>query len=192
MPATPKEAKKPSDRKSKKKPQPGFGRRAVYDLDLPSGFTVQVKRPGVQGLTKAGVLESLDSLTSIVQGEVIPKAEGKPEVDIKKIMADPEQLNSMLEMMDKIVVFCVVEPKLSPKPIVKDADGEIVAEPTDEQLDAERDEDLAYVDLVDDEDKTYIMNFALGGAKDLATFRQATKEALASARDGEAAPDQAE
>lgn len=193
MPATPSKAKKPSDYKTKKSNvQPGFGRRAVFSLDLPSGYTVQVKRPGVNGLVKAGILESLDSLTSIVQGETIPKAEGKPEVDVKKIMQDPEQLQAMLEMMDKIVCFVVVEPKLSLKPTVLDAEGKNVEDPTDEQLDAMRSDEEQYVDLVDDEDKTYIMNFALGGAKDLATFRQATKEALASAHDGEATRDTAE
>lgn len=187
MPVTPSKAKKPTDRKTPKNDsRPGFGRRAVFPLDLPSGYTVQVKRPGVQGLMKAGILESLDSLTSIVQSETIPKAEGKPQVDVKKIMDDPEQLKSMLSMMDKIVLFCVVEPKLSPKPIVTDADSNVVEDPTDEQLDAARSDDEQYVDLVDDEDKTYIMNFALGGAKDLATFRQATEEALASSHDGEA------
>ena len=192
MPATPSKAKKPSDHKTKKSVTPGFGRRAVFSLDLPSGYTVQVKRPGVNGLVKAGILESLDSLTSIVQGETIPKAEGKPEVDVKKIMQDPEQLQAMLSMMDKIVCFVVVEPKLSPKPTVLDAEGKTIEDPTDEQLDELRSDDEQYVDLVDDEDKTYIMNFALGGAKDLATFRQATQEALASAHDGEAARDTAE
>lgn len=187
-----KKAGKPNDRKA----SPGFGKKAVYNLDLPSGYTVQVKRPGVQGLVKSGVLESLDSLTSIVQGETIPKADGKPLVDVKKIMADPSKLSSMMDLMDKIVLFCVVEPKLSPKPVVlsdpEDPASEPVKEPTDEQVDALRSDDEQYVDLVDDDDKTYIMNFALGGQKDLATFRQATEEALASSHDGEATGDQAE
>lgn len=192
MPATPSKAKKPSDHKTKKAARPGFGRRAVFSLDLPSGYTVEVKRPGVNGLVKAGILESLDSLTSIVQGETIPKAEGKPQVDVKKIMEDPEQLQAMLGMMDKIVLYVVVDPKLSPRPTVHDAEGKVIEDPTDEQVDALRSDDEQYVDLVDDEDKTYIMNFALGGAKDLATFRQATQEALAGAHDGEAARDTAE
>lgn len=197
MPVTPSKAKKPQDRKTKTKTQrPGFGRKVIYDLELPSGYTVKVKRPGVNGLVKAGVLESLDSLTALVQGETIPKAEGKPQVDVKKVMDNPEQLKSMLDMMDKIVLHVVTEPKLTAKPIVteeaEDGTVTVVADPTDEQLDAERDDELAYVDLVDDEDKVFIMNFALGGQKDHATFREAAEEALAGSLDGEAARDQAE
>jgi hypothetical protein len=195
MPVTPSTAKKPQDRKSKTN-KPGFGKRAVYPLDLPSGHTVQVRRPGVNGLVKAGILESLDSLTSIVQTETIPKAEGQPLVDVKTIMKDPKKLNDMLAMMDKIVLYCVVAPQLSPKPVVhenpEDETSPIVEDPTDEQLDAVRDDELAYVDLVDDNDKTFIMSFALGGQGDHASFRQAAEEALASSLDGEAAASQAE
>ncbi len=188
---TTKAAKKPQDRKPSSKAKAGFGKKVTHMLDLPSGYTVEVKRPGVQGLMKAGILESLDSLTSIVQGETIPKAEGKPKTDIQKVMENPEQLKSMLGMLDKIVLFVTVSPKLSPKPIVHadptDENSPIIDDPTHEQLDAVRDDDLAYVDLVDDDDKTFIMNFALGGSKDLSTFREATEEAVAGSLDGEAA-----
>lgn len=179
----------------------GFGRRegAVILLTLPSGARVEAQRPGVQGLIAAGILDSLDTLTEIVQNEVIPVANnraerralerdgnGDPKVDIKALMADPERVKRAVEIMDKITIHCVVNPSLLPVPIPLDEHGQPIPEPTHAQIDALRTDEDSYVDFVDAEDKTYLMNWALGGTKDMEEFRSATEKALGGLHNVEA------
>jgi hypothetical protein len=201
MPATPK-AKKPQDHKSKSS---NFGKQHTVPVEVPSGSVIEVIRPGVEGLIKAGILESFDSLTGIVQGETIPKAEGKPVADLKEIVSDMDNVRKMTDILNKITMHVVRQPQLvwhyeqevdsDDKPVfnggqpvwVLDDKGNPVTIP-----DEQRDPEIAYVDYVDLEDKTFIMNFAVGGSADLQTFRAATSEALGSLRDGEAAPATAE
>lgn len=190
MPATPKvpqDHKKKSTKAKSSKPKPtevktsGWGQQSTGDLlELPSGNVVRCLRPGVQGLIKAGVLESLDALTGIVQSETIPKAEGKPVVDAQKILEDPKRLTSMLEMMDNVVIAVVTEPRVWPTPVVPAADAEngVLAHDL-------RDPDKAYIDLIDPDDKTFIMNYAFGGSRDLTDFREATQEIVASIHNGQ-------
>jgi hypothetical protein len=179
--------KKPTDRKPKTTNYGSSWRTPLHDLELPSGEVCQAKRPGVQGLVKAGVLHSLDSLTSIVQSETIPKAEGKPlakDKSVQAIMEDPDKFNKMMEQTDKIVMFVVVQPKIHPntRPVMQDIidDGvklgeEAVmkdGEPVLEEIPLEeRDPELVYIDYIDPMDKMYIMNFAVGGSVDLQSFR---------------------
>jgi len=184
--------KKPADHK---KPQKRYGstwKKPLTDLELPSGELCQVKRPGVQGLIKAGVLHSMDTLTSIVQGETIPKAQGKSPVDVKAIINDPERFSKMMEVVDKIVIHVVVEPKVVSNlvPVLDEKDQPVLDndnEPTFRELeDDERDENLIYVDYIDQMDKMYIMNFAVGGSADLAQFRQETEAFMGGIPDVEA------
>lgn len=182
MPATPSDHKKKSPKYGKTWKKGG----GSFDLDLPSGERCRVKRPGIQGLIKAGILQSIDSLTAIVQTETIPKAEGKPAVDVKDILADEQKFSKMLEMVDKIVCEVVLEPKVLPTLVQAfDQDGETLVGDDGEALmreieDDERDEDSIYVDYIDTEDKMFIMNFVVGGSKDLAQFRQKSKDAMGS------------
>lgn len=188
------------------KAKPNYGSKwgtQLIDLDLPSGEIAQVRRPGMQGLIKAGVLHSMDSLTGIVQSETIPKAEGRPVVNTKAVMADPDKLEEMLDQVDKIVLYVVAQPKLvKPVRLATDEDGALVLDkfnrPTP-ALDAdgkeiylpfeERDEGTIYLDYVDLEDKMFIMNFALGGTRDLEDFRKESEKAMGSVSNGEAAAD---
>lgn len=173
MPATPPKAKKPQDKKQKS----SFGKRTAYPIELPSGSRIEVLRPGVQGLTKAGVIDSFDQLTAIVQTETLPRAEGRPVVPtvntVQKVSEDPKKIQEMLDIMDRICMYVVVSPRLHPTPVLSDADkaaGKTVDDITDPEL--------AYIDYVDDEDKAFIMNVAMGGTTDLGTFRQKSKEVM--------------
>lgn len=198
--------KKPSDHKKKSNTKAygaGWkGRSVLSDLELPSGELCQVKRPGVQGLIKAGVLHSLDTLTSIVQTETIPNAEGKPlpkASSVEAVMADPEKFGMMISQVDKIVSYVVVQPSIRvPKVTQDDIDAPRSSfEITDldrELTDAERDalieshpSDLIFTDWIDEIDKMFIMQFAVGGSASLAKFREDTQASLGSLHSGEAA-----
>ncbi|WNM69102.1 hypothetical protein SEA_ERUDITE_26 [Microbacterium phage Erudite] len=208
MPSTTqgKKPKKPADHQA---PQANFGsswKKPLTDLDLPSGERCQVKRPGVQGLIKAGVLHSLDSLTAIVQTETIPKAEGKPVTDVEKIANDPVKFGQMMDMVDKIVVHVVTQPKVLPAvqevweetPVYsedgkrllqagvqkKSASGDLEWELIPDE---DRDPEAVYVDYIDSVDKMFIMNFAVGGSGDLAEFRAQTEALVGGVPAGEAA-----
>ncbi len=205
---SPKAKKKPSDRQAKTTRYGSSWKTPLNDLELPSGEICQVRRPGVQGLIKAGVLHSLDSLTTIVQTETIPKAEGKviaQDKSIEEIVKDPEKFGAMMSTVDKIVCFVVMQPKVvsDMTPVLDDeglpktnADGDPeLRELSDEEkaeavaeYQAEHPErDIVFVDWIDTMDKMFIMNFAVGGSADLAEFRSATEASLGSISAGEAA-----
>lgn len=181
MPATPANAKKPKDHKSKNT----FGQRVVWDVEVPSGSVIKMTRPGVQGLTKAGLIDSFDTLTTIVQGETIPKAQGLPAVDYAKAAraasADPARIQQMLDMMDKIAMHVVVEPRLSETPVLSEED-----KAAGKTLDDIEEVDKAYIHYVSEEDKAFIMNVAMGGSTDLERFRAESSALVAGVHDGEA------
>ncbi len=203
--------KQPTDRKA---PQANFGsswKKPLTDLTLPSGEMCQVKRPGVQGLIKAGVLHSLDSLTAIVQQETIPKAEGKPVKAVESVVNDPVKFTQMMETVDKIVIHVVTQPKVitdkrevwEEPPVFsedgqrllqagvqkKDNNGDLLWE---DIPDEDRDPEAIYVDYIDSVDKMFIMNFAVGGSADLAEFRAATEASLGGVQPRETTEDSTE
>lgn len=141
-----------------------WGSETLEDLTCPSGQLAQVRRCGADGLIKAGIIQSMDVLTAIVENELIPSAEGRPVADPAKLLKDPEALASVLHMTDKIVQYVVVQPELAlvPDDVTQRKPGTI------------------YTDMVDMEDKMFIMNFALGGTRDLETFRKESKAAVGS------------
>lgn len=200
MPATTssKKPKKPQDHKPKTKSYGSSWKSNLTDLELPSGELCQVRRPGIQGLIKAGVLHSMDALTAIVETETIPKAAGKPPVNVKAIVEDADKFNDMMVMVDKIVCHVVTQPKVLPIVIpVLNEDGSIQKNPdtgeaVTEELavdDERREPGAIYVDYIDSVDKMYIMNFAVGGSRDLQQFRAATASLVGGASAGEVAPD---
>lgn len=197
MPSSKPKNKKPQDHKPRQ-----YGSKwgsPLHDLDLPSGELCQVKRPGVQGLIKAGVLESLDSLTGIVQGETLPKAQGKPQANVSAVANDPEKFGEMMARVDEIVVHCVTQPKVAKTVVTEEHartdpffnGAEVGRELNDEEkqhLVEKYSEDhpghqLVFVDWIDEMDKMFIMSFVMGGSSDLEEFRAATTQAVGGASD---------
>lgn len=152
------------------------GLGGLHDLEMPSGQLAQVRRPGPQGLITAGVIQSMDSLTGIVKNDLIPAAEGKPKVDASKVLKDPKALAEMTHMIDKIVCHCVVQPKveMTPNDVTRRKPG------------------VVYADMIDLTDKVFIMNFGMGGSKDLERFRQESEAAVGGVDSVEESPDSPE
>lgn len=138
-----------------------WGRKGE-DLQCPSGQLCRVLRTGPQQLVAAGVLESMDALTGIVQNELIPQAQGRPKIDASKLAKNPKAINQMIEVADKVCIYAVLEPQVHPVP----------------PAGVKRDEDKVYVDMVDIEDKFFIMQFVMGGVKDFEQFRQESEDAM--------------
>jgi hypothetical protein len=132
---------------------------AQRPLELPSGCVCLVKPIGVVAIMSRGLIPN--PLLAIMTEAMTAAEKGKAaELDVDKLMADVIQdeskLKAMFDMADQITLACVLEP-------------EVHAAPENE---ADRLEDLLYVDEVDMEDKMFIMNFAMGGSADLEPFRE--------------------
>lgn len=188
----------------------------LMDLPLPSGQLCEVKRVGVTGLIKVGLLDSLDSLTAIVQTDHVDRmrsgGESKisPE-DIQGLAGDAGRLETAMDLMDRVIEYVVNQPELL-RPIRRDENGQPIRRPkidrltgepamtkTGEQvfedvplLEKERVAGQVYTDAVDLMDKTYIFQFVVGGVSDLDQFRKEFGETLGSMGAVQAVPDPAE
>lgn len=145
----------------------------TMDLDLPSGNTCLVVRPGIQGLIKHGILDSLDTLTGLVQSELIDAKDPKKVQQAAMAFAQrPDDLLAAMDLMDKVIEYVVKEPGVV-RPIRRDDNGEpILLDGKEIPLtDSERDDETLYTDEVDMDDRLFIFQFVVGGTRDLETFR---------------------
>lgn len=199
-------------RKSTKYKPTAWGAEALMDLELPSGQLCEVRRPGVTGLITAGLMDSLDSLTGIVQTEHVERVNKGEEVkltrdDVKAFTGDKDKLRTAMDLMDKILEYVVTQPSVL-RPVVRDDrtgkpilrpkvdrdSGEPVFEKDgttavlEEVPLEERDyvPGQVYTPMVDLMDKTYIFQFVVGGVSDLQQFRQEFGASLGSLGLGEA------
>lgn len=151
----------------------------LTDLECPSGQTCLVRRPGVEGLVREGVLHNLDTLTSLVQTEHIDRVSGKkvqqPRDDeqiMKDLLDNPAKMDSAFHMVDRVVCAVVVKPEVEMAP----------NDPT------RRRPGMVYTDMIELEDKLFILNFAVGGSRDLERFREDTNRYVAAVDDGGQVP----
>lgn len=173
-----------SDSTSKYAPT-AWGQELYLDLTLPSGQLCQVRQPGMQPLIAAGVLESADTLTSLVDEKhikrVAPKsasAQAKrkiasaPEVDTASMMRDPEQLQRVFKLVDKVTEYMVVQPDVK-RPLKTISDVENPGQTIEVGIEhSERVDGVIYTDVIDLEDKMFIFQFSVGGSTDVESFRQ--------------------
>ena len=124
-------------------------------LPLPSGLAVKAKRVELKTFIKQG------NVPNPLMGIVNEALEKGQAADVEKIVGggdgevDLDMIREMYEMVDSVVVASIVEPKVHPDP----------------EEDEEADDDLLYVADIDDEDKMFIWQWALGGTSDVETFR---------------------
>lgn len=163
----------------KKKKTLGSKGGALIDLTVPSGETCSVIRPGTQGLIAAGVLDSLDTLTGLVQINHIDANDPKKlAAAVKSLSSNKGSLTEGIEMMDKVICHVVKEPKVRPD----------VPRPSGAGLDWEPPElpdGEIYASAIDMDDKAFIFNFVVGGTRDLEAFRRQQRELMVSVPAGE-------
>jgi len=149
----------------------------MEDFTVPSGQMCLLRRPGLEGLMKAGVLHNVDSLSQIVNEKHLKKAKGKAdEINMSSLMDDPEGLDEVVRVIDKIVVHCVVKPEIhhAPNDVTRRQQG------------------IVYTDMVDLIDKMAIFNFVVGGTRDMESFRAGLDELVGSLEAGEGVRDDSE
>lgn len=156
------------------------------DITCPSGQTCRVMvTPGIRGLVKLGVLDNMDSLSALVETEVVgprqgkaPKTKGagakvtagdKSRAQVKDLLGDPKSFTDAMDMVDKVVVAVVLDPPVLPAP----EEGE------------ERKAGAVYVDRhIRDIDKMFIFNHAVAGVRDLEDFRASIGQLVEGVDDG--------
>lgn len=136
-------------------------------LDLPSGNTALVQPAGMDIFLKQGMIPN--SLMPIIQEQLERGQQGKsPEQNdadmLKKLMTQPQLVQDIFALADAVTIACVLDPPILPVP----------------EAEALREEDLLYVDEVDLDDKMFILDFAVGGTRDLEKFRTETDGRMAA------------
>lgn len=159
-----------------------WGKPVFQDLEVPSGQMCQVRLPGVQAMISAGVLESADTLSTLVDQKHIKRVQGRgkkePEIDTKALLKDAGNMTRVFEMCDRVAEYMVVQPVLRrPIRVVEQADGKRVEEPLPA---SDREDGVIYTDMVDLQDKMYIFSYAVGGDTDLESFRERFGEGVGS------------
>lgn len=149
-------------------------RKQGITLDLPSGLTVVARRASLQSFLKKG--DVANPLMPLIE-ESLKK--GK-EVDPAKLMSkdgsdegvDVDKVNEMFELVNEVCMGSVVTPELHPE--LKDGEVE--------------DPEIVYISDVDEEDRMFIFQWAIGGTTDLATFRAEAQAGLDALAEGKDAP----
>lgn len=180
-------------------------------IETPTGKFIRMKKPGMTKFLEDGFLP--DSLAGAIRKEIAsakrkPGAKATTEAELmQSLTADLDEagLLDMMASMDRIVARVVVEPPivwhrrptLGPKgdagemiPLM-DSKGREVLEDIPED---ERRDDVVYTDEVDQIDKNFIFQVAVGGSTNLARFRQeqaAVMDALSAGQNVEEAPERA-
>lgn len=135
-------------------------------VELPSGLAVRARRVELRSLVSHG---SIPNPLMEVVSEALDKGQAMdPQAmmakDATKDTISLEMIQDMYNMVEAVAVNSFVEPALHPLP----EDG------------VERDDDLLYVDEVEDEDKMFIFQWASGGTDDVAKFREEARASMAS------------
>lgn len=159
----------------------------LHDVTLPSGATCQARRPGVQGLISAGLLDSFDDLTALIKTEHIDKHSIRGQATVSKVtpveaknavdtlMADKEKLATAFHMVDRLVISVVTQPAVWIDYQLKDETDEDFAE----RARKARVDEAIPVRAVDLDDKMFLVNWAVGGSSDLTAFREGREQLMA-------------
>jgi hypothetical protein len=153
------------------------------DLTLPSGNVARVKQLDPTAFMSSGIIP--DPLSAIITKAINTK-KGLPPKLADDLMKDPAMLSTTLEMFDRVLVHCVVEPPIDmPPPCAVEVEGQTCGLYANQDVhktptrsghhryeEGERDPDVLYADTVEMDDKMFIFNWVLGGTRDLEQFRE--------------------
>ena len=146
---------------------------AEEELVLPSGQTCRARRMTIEGVITTGLLDEVDSLTSIVDqhtrkvkgGNRVP--DGTPVID-DALLKDTEALGSILTVVDSLVPHIVVSPVVHPhwteQVVGKTKVRRKIAQ-------ADRVPGRIYTDMIQLDDKMHLFDWALGGLAAFSSFR---------------------
>lgn len=176
----------------------GKNERRPHPLTVPSGNTCLVRRVGMEAFLQGGVIPN-GLMDIVVDAMDRAKARGAkrsstPAVTkseerklMEEIQKDPQKVEQMFDLVDIVTCQVVVEPKVVPAKWSQAdvAAGLCEAEDLGKVIPfSQRDDDLLYVDEVDQADKMFIFNYVVGGSADVERFRAESAERVAALGDG--------
>jgi hypothetical protein len=176
--------------------------KAGTDLPLPSGNTAECRQIDPSVFLQGGFLP--DPLSKLVR-EAISTRQGLPPKKVQEIADDPKQLMAAMELFDRVLTHCVIQPKVEmPPTCVVIPDGEhnqcglyankpVHTDPGFKNFhkyqEGDRDPDTLYADEVSLLDKQHVFQWALGGVRDVEPFREQLAGVVESVSDGQDVPD---
>lgn len=137
----------------------------AIELTLPSGNVALCRRPGLKAFIVSGKVPN--TLMPMMKGALAGQ-----KLDPSKMEITEDMVADMVQLLDIVVVDCVIEPNVRPVPVGG----------------AERDPEELYIDEVDDEDKNFIFQWAVGGTADIEKFREQTRTVLGAVAPVEVVP----
>lgn len=148
-------------------------------VTLPSGNRARVRRSGPEAFLEQGLIP--DPLTATIEKSIRSKKGLRPEKQVD-IMDDPVKLGALVEMLDRTCCYAVVEPHVEMPPTCTECDEldtprapwhkDESHERHHKFVERPREPGVLYADRVDMDDKMFILNFTLGGTRDLERFRR--------------------
>lgn len=193
----------------------GFGKKKRFvELVLPSvdedsgeHHVVLVRRPDPMIMVEEGLLDDFDTLTGIVglkiaevEGQTKEQREAAETAQLKAFAENVKAIQDGMQMVDKMVIAIVVEPTVRrPFAIEMDDAGNAKLDGRGRVtyarnvrgeeipiLDSERDDNVVYTDEIPIENRIFIMNYAVGGTRDLESFREGLDATMERMADGPA------
>jgi len=157
-----------------------WGGELFEDVRVPSGQLCQMRKVNARVLVALGLIDTMDPLTALVDAKHIKRVKSGgssvPEVDAQSLMKDPEAVVKLLDITDKLIEALVVQPNV--KRPIRIVDGKEFDLKPHERVPGQ-----IYTDMVDDMDKVFLFQWAMGGTADLEQFR-----VIASENDGGVQP----
>lgn len=150
------------------------------ELQLPSGNSCLVRPIKPEAFLESGMIP--DALSAMVMKAVNTK-KGLPPSKLQEMANDPKKLAAAMELFDRALVYCVIEPPVEMAPACeKEGCGESYTggdavhvnrkHPNFHvYIEGDRDPEVLYADMVDLEDKMHIFQWAVGGVADVGKFR---------------------
>ncbi len=135
-------------------------------LRLPSGKVCLAFNPGIHVFLERGMIPN--SLMPIVQ-QAIKEGKGLDAKKSQALAEDSAVLQDVMSLVNGIFLTVVVQPK-------------VYSIPEDEE---ERNTERLYIDEVDLDDRLFIMQWVVGGTRDLERFRDEQAAALGNLSAGE-------
>lgn len=145
-------------------------------IELPSGNVAKIRSASMEFFLTGGFIPN--SLKGLVhkmindmeseQGKPSKKDSGDSTAELSEIITDDNKLRDLIHMYDRIAAHCFEEPKVALPP--EDPD--------------DREDDILYTDEIGMDDKVFVFNVALGGTKDVESFRNEQAAAVESVRAG--------
>lgn len=126
-----------------------------FEVELPSGQRCLVRKLQMEDVIRLNLIDALDTFSPQLMSDDKPE-QPKTIKETMGLMGDPDKLDRLMESMDKVVVVCVVKPKVFHLP-----------NPGEERV-----EGRAYIDYIGFEDKMTLFGEVFEGMSEAERFRE--------------------